>query len=120
MVRVNGKKFKIYELDNVNSFKSRLAATMDTLESFLYFNKDITDAELRDKKSKIIVNDLLAEIKASASRNSSIIQLINDIQARVGKTKYNKGKEIVKVWLAYNKPLRKDVKTQGKLPLDNF
>lgn len=120
MVRVNGKKFKIYELDNVNSFKSRLAATMDTLESFLYFNKDITDADLRDKKSKIIVNDLLAEIKASASRNSSIIQLINDIQARVGKTKYNKGKEIVKVWLAYNKPLRKDVKTQGKLPLDNI
>ena len=120
MVRVNGKKFRIYELDNVNSFKSRLAAAMNTLESFLYFNKGITDSELRDKKSKIIVNDLLAEIKASASKNVSIIQLINDIQARVGKTKYNKGKEIVKLWLAYNKPLRKDVKIQGKLPLDNI
>jgi hypothetical protein len=120
MVRVNGKKFKIYELDNNNSFKSRLAATMNTLESFLYFQNSIPDSDLRNKKNNIIVTDLLSEIKSSASINGSIIQLINDIQARVGKTKYNKGKEIVKLWLAYNKPLQKDVKIQGNLPLDTI
>lgn len=120
MVRVNGKKFKIYELDNVNSFKSRLAATMNTLESFLYFPNGITDIELRNKKNKIIVNDLFNEIKTSAIKNKSVIELIQDIQDRVGKSKYNKGKEIVKIWLAYNKRLLKDVNVQGKLPLNTI
>ena len=48
MVRINGKKFKIYELDNIYSIKSRLASTLNTLESYVYFPNDITDAELRN------------------------------------------------------------------------
>jgi hypothetical protein len=120
MVRVNGKKFKIYELDNINSFKSRLAASIDTIESFLYFTNPVTDTELRNKKSNIIVNDILAEIKESASKNGSIVKLIHDIQSRVGKNKYNKGNDIIKLWLAYNKKLYKDIKIQGKLPLDTI
>ena len=120
MVRVNGKKFKIYELDSLDSFKYRLAYTMGTLESFLYFPNGVTDADIRNKKSKIIVEDLLAEIKNSASTNSSVGQLVTDIQAKIGKTKFDRGKQIVKLWLAYNKQLKKDVKVQGKIALDDI
>ena len=118
MVRINGKKFKIYELDNIYSIKSRLASTMNTLESYLYFPNDITDVELRNKKGKIIVEDLLSEIKDSAEKNTSVVDLVKNIQSKVGNIKYNKGKDIIKLWLAYNKTLKNDVNIQGKLPLD--
>jgi hypothetical protein len=120
MVRVNGKKTKIYELDNTHSFKSRLASNMDTLESFLYFPKEFTDNELRNNKHDIIVHDILSEIKDSASKNTNIIKLIENIQSKIGKNKFNKGKDIVKIWLVYNMNLKKDVNIQGKLPLDNI
>jgi hypothetical protein len=120
MVLVNGKKFKIYELDNIDSFKSRVASSKNTIETFLHFTKDVTDTELRNKKNNIIVNDILAEVKESANKNGSIIQLLKDIQYKVGKNKYKKGNEIVKIWLAYNKKLQKDVKIQGKLPLNTI
>lgn len=118
MVRVNGKKFKIYELDNLSSFQSRLADIMGTEESFLYFPNGITVEEIYNKKSNIIVDDLLAEIKNSAKKNSSVTTLVKNIQTKVGKNKYERGKDIVNLWLAYNKKLKKDVEQQGKMPLD--
>jgi hypothetical protein len=118
MVRVNGKKFKIYELDNLSSFKSRLADIMSTEESFLYFPNGITVEEIHNKKSNIIVDDLLSEIKNSAKKNSSVVTLVKNIQIKVGKNKYERGKDIVNLWLAYNKKLEKDVEQQGKNPLD--
>jgi hypothetical protein len=120
MVRVNGKKFKIYELDSIQSFKSRVAATMNTLEHYLYFTNDVTDIELRNKKSNIIVEDLLSEIKNSSKKSTSVVDLFTDIQSKVGKIKYDKGKDIIKLWLSYNKNLKKDVNIQGKLPLDTI
>ena len=115
MVRVNGKKFKIYELDSLETFKSRLASSMGTLDSFLYFPQSVDNSIIRDKNANIIVNDILEEIKNSTD---SLIQLINDIQAKIGKIKFDKGKDIVRIWLAYNTTLKNDVKIQGKLPLD--
>ncbi len=117
MVRVNGKKFKIYELDGLDSFKDRLACNMKTLESFLYFPNGVTDMDIWNKKSNIIVENLLPEIKNSGSEPSSLIQLINDIQTKVGKIKYDKGNNIVKLWLVYNK---KFVKEQGNEFLNNI
>lgn len=118
MVRVNGKKFKIYELDNLFSFQSRLANIMGTEESFLYFPNGITTEEIYDKKSNIIVEDLLSEIKQSAKNNSSVITLVKNIQTKVGKNRYERGKDIVNIWLAYNKKLKNDVEQQGKTPLN--
>lgn len=117
MVRVNGKKFKIYELDGLDSFKDRLASNMKTLESFLYFPNGVTNTDIWNEKSNIIVENLLAEIKNSSSEPSSLIQLINDIQTKVGKIKYDKGKDIVKLWLVYNKNF---VKKQGNEFLNNI
>ena len=55
MVRVNGKKFKIYALDSVYSFKQRVAKSLNTLDSFLYIpnNKPIS-LSIEDSLSKSI------------------------------------------------------------------
>ena len=118
MVRINGKKFKIYELDDINSFKYRLASSMNTLDYYLYFPNDVTTADLRNKKGNIIVEDILTEIKDSAKKNTSVVDLLKSVQSKVGIIKYDRGKDIIKIWLAYNKKLKKDVSIQGKYVLD--
>jgi hypothetical protein len=120
MVRVNGKKFKTYELDSLDSFKHRLAYDIGTLESFLYFPVEINDVDIRNKKNNIIVEDLLAEIKKSAINNSSVVELVDNIQKKIGKTKFDRGKKIVKLWLLYNTRLTNNVKQQGKIVLDSI
>lgn len=116
MVRVNGNKFKIYELDTLYTFKNRLARDMNTIVSFLYFPEEVTEQDIHSKKN-ILVEDFFTEVKNSAKQNSSVVQLVNNILGKAGKTKFDKGKIIVKLWLAYNKKLKKDVKQQGKTPL---
>ena len=37
MVRVNGKKFIVYDLDNLETFKNRLAIYIGTLPEYLFF-----------------------------------------------------------------------------------
>jgi len=120
MVYVNGKKFEIYELDSLDSFKYRLAYTLGTNYSFLYFPNGITDADIRNKKGRIVVEDLLGEIKKSAKNNSDIVKLVNNIRAKVGKTKFDRTKDVVKLWLSYNNTLKNNVDIQGKLPLDTI
>lgn len=121
MVRINGKKFKIYELDSLDSFRYRLADSLGTLESFLYFPKGITDEDIRDKKRNIVVEDLLEEIKDSSKKNTSVVTLVKNIQTKIGsKTKFDRGKEIVKLWLAYNNQLKNDFNTKGKISLDTI
>jgi hypothetical protein len=93
---------------------------MDTLESFLYFEKNITYTDFIDVKNNIKVYDILDDIKESATKNSSIIDLVNRIQLKIGKSKFNRGRDIIIIWLAYNKQLTKDVNFQGKNVLDNI
>jgi hypothetical protein len=120
MVYVNGKKFKIYELDSLDTFKNRLAYTLGTTESFLYFPNGIKYDDILNKKNNILVEDLLEKINKSARKNSSVTKLIKDIQTKVGKNKFARGKIIVKVWLYYNKKLIKEYKEQGKTSLDEI
>ena len=101
------KKFKIYELDDLHTFKQRVALDMKTVESFLYFPNGISVQELWDKKNDIIVINLLNEIKNSAKNNLSIIDLVENIRKKIGKIKFDRGKNIIKIWLAYNEKLKK-------------
>jgi len=106
MVLVNSNEFKIYELDDIESFKHRLAAKYKTIDTFLYFPIVINNKDLTNEKYNIIVYDILNEIILSATQNTSIVDLIKNIQDRTGKIKFDKGRDIVKIWLAYNNTLK--------------
>ena len=103
MVLINGKKFKLYVLDDMQTFKQRLADIMGTTTSYLYFPKDVTIKYMKSTEDNIIVEDILAEIKKS----KSVLKLIKQIQSKVGKIKYDKGRLIIRIWLSYQKDLGK-------------
>jgi hypothetical protein len=118
MSLVNGKRFEIFTLDNVFTFKNRLAASLNTLQSFLYFpNQEITNELIRDTDNDITVINILDEIKIASATNTSVIDLVKSIQEKIGNLKFNKGKDIIKLWLAYNKILEEKVFLQGNTPL---
>ena len=50
MVLVNGKDFKIYDLDTLSTFKDRLASKLSTLPEYLYFPDDLSYSDLEKKR----------------------------------------------------------------------
>jgi hypothetical protein len=109
MVIINGKKFKIYDLDSIHTFKDRLASELSTLPEYLYFPDGLTYTDL--KKDKINVENILDEIIKSAGKNESVLDLINSIKNKL--SKINIGDKIVAVWLGYNKKLEENVNKMG-------
>ena len=67
MVKINGKKLKIYDLDNLITIKDRIALDLKTLPEYLYFPNGLTYDALN--KKNIIVTDFLSEIKNEAQNN---------------------------------------------------
>jgi hypothetical protein len=119
MVRVNGKKFTVYNLDNLETFKNRLAISLSTLPEYLYFPAGVSYEDIIKKKGNITVQNILDEIKTSAKDNSDLIDLIDSIKTRFG-TKYNIRDRVVHVWIAYNKKLATKVKKQGDFALEKI
>ena len=119
MVRVNGKKFMVYDLDNLETFKTRLAISMGTLPEYLFFPLGVSYNDIIQKKGNIVVQDILAEIKKSAKENSNLIDLIDSIKTRLG-SKYNIRDRVVQVWIGYNKKLAKNVQKQGDFALEKL
>ena len=117
MVLVNGKKFKIYDLDTISTFKDRLASKLSTLPEYLYFPDDLTYSDLG--KREIIVEDILSEIKKSAKKNTSIINLIDNVLSKLGKN-FKIRDKLLPLWLAYNSKLNKDYERIGKDALNNI
>jgi hypothetical protein len=117
MVKINGKKFKIYDLDNLLTIKDRIAFNLKTLPEYLYFPNGLTYDEL--SKKNIIVKDFLSEIKDDAKNNSSVFNLIDSSKKDFG-DKFNVKDKIVGVWLSYNETLQKDVANKGEVVLDSI
>jgi len=116
MVLVNGKKFKIYELDTLETFQNRLAASLGILSEYLYFPNGITNEEIRDRKNNIEYKNLLKEIKDSARRNTSITELIEKMKVKItGRMSIRD--EVVHIWMAYNNILNSEYKSAGKMAL---
>jgi hypothetical protein len=117
MVKINGKKFKIYDLDNLLTIKDRIAFNLKTLPEYLYFPNGLTYDEL--SKKNIIVKDFLSEIRDDAKNNSSVFNLIDSSKKDFG-DKFNVKDKIVGVWLSYNETLQKDVANKGEVVLDSI
>lgn len=108
-IRVNGTKFILYELDNIETVKKRIASMLDTTVDYLYF-PDIPDLNLYDFKQNLTVENLLDDIKKSAKNNSSIVQLIDELTKKQPR-KYsiqNNVRNVIKIWMAYNTHLTKE------------
>lgn len=119
MVRVNGKKFTVYEMDNLDTFKTRLAIALGTLPEYLFFPGGVSYEDITKKKGNITVQDILAEIKTSAKDNSDLIDLIDRIKTRLG-SKYNIRDRVVQVWIGYNNKLEKRVQKEGDFALEKL
>ena len=124
MVRINDEEFKIYTLDNLESFKNRLASTLDTIPKYLFFPDNIHNKDIFSDKN-IIVEDLLDVIKKNAQNNNDIdnndiINLIQSIKSKVGNTLFNKGEDIVSIWLFYNGKLWEEKKKSDDIIFNNI
>lgn len=98
MVKVNGEEFAIYELDNTQSFISRLASDMDTLPKYIFFPSGIPETFDED----IIVENLLADIKKSSL---SISQIYSKLENKLWQQDLNPVNDIFKYFIVYNKTL---------------
>jgi hypothetical protein len=115
MVKINGKKFKIYDLDNLITIKDRISCELKTLPEYLYFSNGLTYEEFN--KKKITVTDFLSEIKDNAQNNLSVFTVIDSGIKNFGDALNVKDK-IVIVWLSYNEKLQTEVANKGKGVLD--
>lgn len=118
MPSINGTKFKIYDLDNIDSFKARLSAMLNTLPEYLYFNDESLLEKFNDEKTNIIVEDMLSEIKESSNKNSSIINLINNILTK--NKNFNIKDKLLPYWFGYNKILKDNYNKQGQFAIEKI
>jgi len=98
MVLVNGKEFKIFRLDTKENILERLAAEMNTLPKYLYF----PDGFPEDLSEDFTVKNILKIIKKNAKEaDPDFSVLIKKLEG--WKTGLDVKKDILPVWLVYNK-----------------
>ena len=112
-VIINGNNFKIYDLDNIITFKERYSAEKKTLPRFLVFEKKVTAQDLVENK-KFKVKNFLRSIKKSAKNNKSVLKLLKKLPLRVSKD------NTISLWLYYNTKLNERYAQQGKESLTSI
>ena len=117
MVIVNGKKFKVYTLDDLNTFKNRLAYKLKTLPIYLYFPDGISYEDIIQKDKNIKVENILSQIIESSKENKDIKTLIDNIKENFG-LKYDIKETVLPLWVAYNKKIVSDYSVMGNSALD--
>ena len=117
MVIVNGKKFKVYTLDDLNTFKNRLAYKLKTLPIYLYFPDGISYEDIIQKDKNIKVENILSQIIESSKENKDIKTLIDNIKEKFG-LKYDIKETVLPLWVAYNKKIVSDYSVMGNSALD--
>ena len=117
MVIVNGKKFKVYTLDDLNTFKNRLAYKLKTLPIYLYFPDGISYEDIIQKDKNIKVENILSQIIESSKENKDIKTLIDNIKEKFG-LKYDIKEKVLPLWVAYNKKIVSDYSVMGNSALD--
>lgn len=103
MVFINGKKFNIYDLDNMSTIISRIAYNLNTLPNFLYMPEKIKYEDLYNDTKDLEVIDLIKQIKKSGKKNLSLFELLEYLKDKVG-SKLND--RIITIWLLSNDIVR--------------
>jgi len=67
MVKINGRKVEIYELDTIDSIFIRIATALETIPKYLYFRSGIPDIKIFYTENNIEVEDILNDIKENDS-----------------------------------------------------
>lgn len=96
MVRVNGKNFPVYELDNTQSVINRIASTLNTAPKYVYFPDGIPEDI---KSTDLQVENLLDQIKAE----DKVKNLYTDILPKISQQQLNFIKDIAIPFVIYNK-----------------
>ena len=111
MVKINNKEFKIYDLDNLDTIKSRISTELNTLPEYLLnFNFSIEDIK---NKSNINVQDLL-EILRNTSYFSEFYKQYKNYVEDVNVSK------LIETFILFNKNFNnKDIKDYLVLLIKN-
>lgn len=96
MVRVNGDEFEVFTLDTEQSFISRLAAKMETLPKYLYFNQPIN---INNLPENITVENILNNL---GDIPLDVTEFINLYQTITEKNENLSGDDIVIPYIVFN------------------
>ena len=101
MVRINGKNFHVYNLDNEQSIINRIASNMDTLPEYIYFTQGIPTNFMIDKNIK--VENLLDEIK---SDQVDIDVMYENIAPKLSQQMLDPTQDVFRPYIVYNKTIK--------------
>lgn len=99
MVKVNGKEFTEYSLDTEQTFIERLAASLETLPKYLYFEEPL---DVKKIPEKITVRDFLDAFKNAQS--DDLPKLYDEITATIDTLSTE---DIISSFLSFNIALEK-------------
>lgn len=119
MVRVNGVKFKVYELDTDESIISRICENLGTIEKYLYF-PDGRD-NLRNRKN-IEVFDILQYIRDKSRKSTDYKKFLEKFKSSFPQVEkmLDLKSDVLEVWLAYNQRLSEFEGMGGSLMTDSI
>ena len=101
MVRINGKNFHVYNLDNEQSIINRIASNMDTLPEYIYFPQGIPTDFMINKNIK--VENLLDEIK---SDQVDVNVMYENIAPKLSQQNLDQIQDIFRPYIVYNKTIK--------------
>jgi hypothetical protein len=98
MAIVNNEKIAVYDMDNAETFKIRVASRLKTLPKYLVFSPG-----LEKLKENYYVQDILKDIKKSAEESADFLKISRTVQNLL--PTLNVKKDILYPWLVYNKTI---------------
>jgi hypothetical protein len=102
MVRINGKTFKIYDMDTTQTIINRIAMNMKTLPKYLYFKNGIPTQADFNTNQNIEIEDLLDFIKKSATK-PEFKTLYGNIEDKLKQQKLSLENDVIKMFIVFNK-----------------
>jgi hypothetical protein len=107
MVLINDGEFQVYDLDTIDTVVVRLASSMKTLPTYLYFDsvQSPTLANFKDTDN-LVVADILQEIKEAATTGIPFSELYDVIEPMVTRKNLSWGANILPVYVAFNSGLK--------------
>lgn len=100
MVKINGKNFKIYDLDTLDIILVRIASEYNTIPKYLYFNDGLPTIEDFKSKKNIQVENLLSLIINSDSDHFTFV--LNKIKDKIKQNNLNLYSDILLPFIGFN------------------
>jgi hypothetical protein len=116
-LEVNDKIFKIYELDDTDTIKDRIASSVSSISKYSYFIPDFTLEKITDEykqskeKIKIQYIDILGVIKND--RFNDFDSLYSALSKVLPFTQLRLKEDIIFPWLVYNKQIQSVKNTEN-------